>query len=169
MRSDRSGDFTVREAQPADADPATAIARAAKASWGYPREWLAAWEPQLTISPADLEWHDGFIAETCGEVMGVALLTRTGDTFELAHLWVAPEAQGRGVGRRLLGAVCDRAAIRGATELRIESDPNAVSFYERMGARTVGSVQAPVCGQDRVLPVMALPVRRSATAGDALS
>lgn len=149
---------TVRDATPEDAAEATRIAKRAKASWGYPREWLAEWDPHLTITPAELGWHDGFMAELGNRAVGVVLLTRTGDTFEVAHLWVAPEAQGRGVGRWLVQAVRMRALEQGAEVLRIESDPNAVSFYERMGGRVVGSVQAPVCGQDRTLPVMALPV-----------
>ena len=162
------GAATVRDAIPADATVATRIAKAAKASWGYPQDWLAEWDPHLTISPSDLEWHDGFMAGLGSREVGVALLTRTGNIFELAHLWVLPDAQGAGVGSRLVEAVRNRAAERGATALRIESDPNAVSFYERMGARVVGTVQAPVCGQDRTLPVMALQIRRGATAGDAL-
>lgn len=158
----------VREAASEDAKAATEIAFRAKASWGYPREWLAEWKPKLTFSPDYLSWHDGFVAEVDGEPVGIAVLIRTGDTFELGHLWVAPEAQGQGAGRKLLEAVRVRAFERGAEWLRIEADPNAVLFYERMGARAVGEVRAPVCGQDRTLPVMTLPVRRSATTGEAL-
>jgi hypothetical protein len=38
--------------------------------------------------------------------------------------------------------------------LRIESDPNAQSFYEKIGARKVGEVHSEVDSQPRVLPVM---------------
>ena len=41
-------------------------------------------------------------------------------------------------------------SIRG----KIESDPNAQGFYERMGAKVVGEHVGEVEGQPRILPVL---------------
>jgi hypothetical protein len=38
--------------------------------------------------------------------------------------------------------------------LKIEAEPNAQNFYEKMGARQVGEHHTEVDGQPRVLPVM---------------
>jgi predicted N-acetyltransferase YhbS len=74
---------------------------------------------------------------------------------------VRPEAQRRGIGRRLLGAAVDAARGRGLTALRIESDPNAAAFYESCGARRVGERAAPMPGApDRVLPLLAIDLAR---------
>ena len=45
-----------------------------------------------------------------------------------------------------------------ASVLKIEADPNAQSFYERMGARKVGEHHSEVFGQPRTLPVMEVAV-----------
>jgi hypothetical protein len=42
----------------------------------------------------------------------------------------------------------------GFRNLEIESDPNAESFYERMGAHRVGASIKEVDGQRRELPIL---------------
>ena len=41
----------IRRALSGDSERLTQIARAAKAHWGYPEAWLAAWKPILRITP----------------------------------------------------------------------------------------------------------------------
>ena len=72
----------------------------------------------------------------------------------LEHLWVLPEAMGRGIGRALFSHAVQRAKALGVQAIRIESDPYAEKFYERMGARRVGENRSEVDGQVRLLPVM---------------
>ena len=62
-----------------------------------------------------------------------------GERMDLLHLWVLPEAMGRGVGRSLFRHALERARILGFRELEIESDPNAEGFYRRIGAHRVGT------------------------------
>ncbi len=76
------------------------------------------------------------------------------DEAEIEHLWVDPACQGAGIGRALLEAALEIARRSGAESVRVESDPNARSFYERMGGRYMQEVPAPVLGIDRTLPVL---------------
>ena len=76
--------------------------------------------------------HDGpgaWVAVSDGQVVGVAESVRRGDFWGLSMLFVHPDFQSRGVGRRLLGAAGDYAA--GATQRMIESspDPRALRRY----------------------------------------
>jgi GNAT superfamily N-acetyltransferase len=141
----------VRPARPGDAEAATRLAVAAKASWGYPAEWMERWQTDLTITPGYLETNPAWCAVDSGEVTGFCALEAGRDGWELAHLWVHPSAQGRGAGRALLGAAVGRAGGR----LRILSDPHAEAFYRRMGAVPAGWEDAPMSGEpDRRLPVL---------------
>jgi ribosomal protein S18 acetylase RimI-like enzyme len=148
----------IRPARLLEAPALTAIAHAAKRRWGYPEAWIAAWSQGLTIAPAMIDAHTVLVAEVGGEVRGVAVLADRQSYWSLEHLWVDPAAQGQGIGRALFEAVTDAAGRRRGGVVRVESDPHAVGFYERMGARHAGSVPAPVLGTDRELPVLELDV-----------
>ena len=74
--------------------------------------------------------------------------------LRLEHLWVLPEATGRGIGRSLFTYALERARASGAQSLEIESDPNAAGFYLRMGAHQVGASLSELEGQPRELPIL---------------
>ncbi len=148
----------IRAARIEDADALTRIAHVAKASWGYPEAWLAEWAPILTITADYLRAHRVLVAEEEGDTLGFAALEDGPGGPEVGHLWVLPERQGGGVGRALVRRILIEARRRGWNSVRVESDPNARAFYERLGGIWIGDVPAPVAGVDRHLPVLQLPV-----------
>jgi GNAT superfamily N-acetyltransferase len=146
---------------PEDAPRLTALARAAKAHWGYPAAWLEAWRTGLTIAPEYIELHTVLVAESPVRqppILGVCALEDHGDHWRIEHLWVEPSAHGAGVGKALVKCVLAIAGRRRPGGIvRVESDPNAAGFYRRLGAREVGSVPAPMDGEPaRVLPLFEL-------------
>ncbi|HET7551031.1 MAG TPA: GNAT family N-acetyltransferase, partial [Gemmatimonadaceae bacterium] len=151
-------DFALRLAVRGDAPRLTALAREAKAHWGYPAAWLEVWRDALTITPDYIETHAVLVASIESEpdsVIGMCALEDHQDHWELAHLWVDPRAHGRGAGSALVRrALTIAARRRSGSVVRVESDPNAAGFYRRLGAREIGSVPAPMEGDPaRVLPV----------------
>lgn len=144
----------VRPAMEDEAALLTGLARAAKASWGYPEAWLHEWKDALTLTPAYVAEHTVLVAEVGGAVVGVAALETGDGEGELAHLWVLPGWHGRGVGRTLVERALEEARTAGCRSVRIESDPNAEDFYLRLGALRVDRVAAPVAGRRRSLPVL---------------
>ena len=82
-----------------------------------------------------------------------------GDTPELVHLWVLPEAMGRGVGRSLFLHAVDRARALKLPRIEIESDPNAEPFYEGLGARRLRTVRRDMDRQRRDVPIMVYEIR----------
>jgi ribosomal protein S18 acetylase RimI-like enzyme len=87
----------------------------------------------------------------------LAAIRPEGSTLALEDLWVDPSAIGRGVGRLLVRHAAERGRALGATRLVLEAYPNAVGFYERLGARRIGDSEPGVWG--RRLPLMALDLR----------
>lgn len=149
---------TIRPAVPADAPALTAIARTAKAHWGYPAAWLAAWEPALTITADFVVRNFVWVAEQDGTPVGFLGLIDQGTHWDLDHLWILPEHQGRGVGRRLFDLGMAAVRERRPGTVRIEAEPQALGFYQRCGARQVGAVNAPVLGTPRELPLLEIAV-----------
>jgi ribosomal protein S18 acetylase RimI-like enzyme len=77
--------------------------------------------------------HDGPVG--CG-----AVKLHGRDPAEIKRMWVAPEARGLGVGRRLLTALEGEAVARGATATRLETNRSlgeAVSLYRSAGYEEV--------------------------------
>lgn len=78
--------------------------------------------------------------------LGLATLDRRepGDTLQMDGIAVDAAARGRGVGTRLLAAICDHARSRGKSHVRldvIDTNPRARALYERQGfiaGETVG-------------------------------
>jgi len=150
-----TNELTIRRAGPAEAPALSRLASLAKASWGYPSEWLAAWESDLTLTPEYVEAHRTFVASLDGRVVGVLVLEEHGDHWSLEHVWVSPDAQGLGIGRGLVAHALATAWLVRHMRVEVVSDPNAEPFYRKLGARRIGARPAPMPGApDRALPVL---------------
>lgn len=149
----------LRRAGPGDAVAATMVAHAAKAHWGYPPHWIAHWTRELTVTPRYIAEHHTVVATIGDQVVGFHAIEQRGERWSLAHLWVAPEWHGHGIGRRLLqDALAAIARIRPGV-VEVESDPHAASFYERCGGRRVGAIPAAMPEEpSRTLPLLEFSV-----------
>lgn len=143
---------TYREAKPSDREALAAVARAAKAHWDYPAEWLELWRDELVLSPEEIDAWYVPVAETEGRIVAFAAVSRNGDQAEIEHLWVLPSHMGQGLGRALFGRAIARCRERGVTEVEVVSDPNALGFYQAMGGELVR--HQPTQPAPRTLPVL---------------
>ena len=141
-------------ARPEDADVLTQIAHAAKRHWGYPERWIEAWRDILTMRPEFIAANVAYCAIEDDRVVGFYVLTTEHDGVHLDHLWIIPTAMRRGIGRALFEHAADQARTAGFDSIRIEADPNAEAFYQRMGAKRVGTSVGEVEGEKRELPLM---------------
>jgi len=109
-----------------------------------------AWiEKYYSVEPHDREILDdplNYIIYSGGHIffalledrpIGTVALLKAGDrSFELAKMAVSPEAQGRGVGARLIDACIDYAATTGKAEIFLESNTRqeaALHLYRKAG------------------------------------
>jgi len=143
----------IRRALPEEADLLTQIALSAKRHWGYPSRWMDIWTPQLTFSPDYLQENESWIAEVDHPIAFYTLQERDGNAW-IENLWVLPEHMGQGVGKQLFLHALSRSLELGYNILRLEADPNAVVFYEKMGMHKMGERHSQIEGQPRSLPLM---------------
>lgn len=144
----------IRRARPDEADVLSRIAFSAKAHWGYPKHWMEMWRSQFTFGPEYFEKNEGWAAVL--DDFPVAFYTieeRNGQAW-IENLWIRPDHIGQGIGRRLFLHATDLARGRGYRVLRLESDPNATGFYEKMGMYRIGERTSEIEGRPRILPLM---------------
>jgi len=79
------------------------------------------------------------VAESEGELVGLALLTQAG---KLALCYVLPDALRCGVGRALLDAVEQQARTWNISKLHLHSPARASQFFERHGYINAGKEKA---------------------------
>jgi GNAT superfamily N-acetyltransferase len=144
----------IVRAKPEDAEALTEIAHAAKRHWGYPERWIESWREILTMRPEFIAANVTYSAIEEGCPVGFYLLTTEDDDMHLDHLWIAPPAMGRGIGRALFEHAVAQARGLDHRTLKMEADPNAEGFYTRMGARRAGVTVTSIEGQRRELPLL---------------
>jgi ribosomal protein S18 acetylase RimI-like enzyme len=103
-----------------------------------PDGWWQRW-----VSEADGRAKVLLVAEDEGEWLGVVGgFVRIDPTeVHLISMWVAPEARGRGVATRLVGALALWAADAGATRILLfvqEANAPAQALYDRLGFQPTG-------------------------------
>jgi len=114
----------------------------AKASHGYDDETMRAFAPALAVTSESIERNWVLVAERDGIPLGFAHVERRDDPAIawLEDLFVDPDSQRQGIGRLLWEAAFNHARTTGATEIRLDADPYATTFYERLGAVVVGAI-----------------------------
>lgn len=146
--------FVIQPASPGYASLLTEIALSAKRHWNYPERWIELWIPALTITEEYLATHETWMALIGEKPAAWYSFNKNEEGMWLDNLWVLPESMGQGFGRELFLHALERCRSQDIKTLKIEADPNAQSFYEKMGARKVGEHRGEVEGQPRILPVM---------------
>ena len=134
-------ELKIRAARPGEAEALSALCTRSKAHWGYDAEFMRLSATSLTVKPELIASGRVVVAEdNTGRVLGVAAVAPMDETgsYDLDRLFVEPEALKRGIGQALMRAAENIARDEGAARLIILADPNAASFYERMGAVRIG-------------------------------
>nr|QDF38614.1 GNAT family N-acetyltransferase [Bradyrhizobium symbiodeficiens] len=116
----------------------SALCFRSKAVWGYDKDFMEACRRELSIDPDEMISTSIAVAEDYGKIVGIAQVKVVGSEADLLKLFVEPTALRRGIGRALFIWATDIAASMGADRLVIEADPDAASFYRRMGAQDRG-------------------------------
>ena len=95
-----------------------------------------------------------WVVELGGRIVGVAYIHVDKAEPEVqAHihaLYLAPEAIGKGVGRRLLGLMLDFARNAGAKAVTLDSTLTAQDFYKRFGFVETGPLNRKEIGGSQV-------------------
>lgn len=122
-------------------DDAAAISSVLLSSFGPHREHYTP-EAFVIVTPSPEAIKGRFaegpqwVAEIDGQIVGTVGITREPEGLYIRSLGVVPEAQGRGVGHKLLDAIDEYASITAVTRVFLYTTyfvPAAVKLYEKQG------------------------------------
>ncbi|MFJ8989492.1 GNAT family N-acetyltransferase [Streptomyces sp. NPDC102279] len=132
--------ITIRRAVARDAKRLTRLVRGSGAYRGR----YAAATAGYRVGPDYIEAHRVFVAvdvdEQGGRVLGFYSLVLAPPELDL--LFVADDAQGRGIGRLLIAHMRSEARAAGLDRVLVVSHPPAEGFYHRVGAVRTGTALA---------------------------
>lgn len=148
----------VRPAVMSESAILTEISFKSKHYWDYPEAYFKVWQAELTITPAYIQNNLVYAAERDGEIIGYAAIVQVkvdflaGKVFVqkgfwLEHIFVIPEAIGKGVGSALLNYIKSECRKMRISTLLIFADPNARGFYDKAGASYQGESPSSIEGR----------------------
>ncbi|MEO0794503.1 MAG: GNAT family N-acetyltransferase [Verrucomicrobiota bacterium] len=123
-----------------DIDSLNRIAQCSKQYWGYGPELMALWADQLAIDSSRIGTDLIEIGIIHSQRIGFYSVDLA--SCELDGFWLLPDKIGRGFGRQMFRRMEEALRLRGVRDIQIVSDPNADSFYRRMGAKKTGVTES---------------------------
>lgn len=137
----------IRPAKGEEWETLSRLALESEAHWGYSEEFLAVFAEKYGVTQGFLESHPAFLLERDGEVLGFYALAPQGTEAELEFFYISPRAMGQGAGRELFAHCAALCRSQGIGRLTLVTSPQAVGFYEKMGARAAGEVPSAIDGR----------------------
>ena len=114
----------IEPGTPQYAEAAELRYRTMYAEWDVPRERLADTDGRTYLHLA---------AFSADRIVGYGRLHLEGGESKIYQVCVDPAWRGRGVARRLVEALADRARVEGRAEVELDARRHVIGFYEKLG------------------------------------
>lgn len=149
----KTENMQVLKAQNEDLTILNQITFASKQFWGYSDQQMEAWKEMITMSEIYLKENTVYklVQE---EILGYYSFIIFENYVELDNLFIKPEKIGQGLGTFLIQHLLDEITKMGHQKIVLFADPNAESFYKKIGFQTIGN--KPTQDKTRFLPIMEL-------------
>lgn len=143
------------KATPEDHKELTKLIRLSKNYWQYGAAQIEAWHKELSVTEEDINTNSFFKLIENQELIGFCSYILLPDqVLYLENLFIHPDFIGKGYGAKGMAFMLKEAATNNCTQILLDSDPNAESFYLKYGFVTYDQKQSSIEG--RFLPKMRL-------------
>jgi GNAT superfamily N-acetyltransferase len=137
----------------------TQITKKSKAFWGYSEEQIEIWSKFLTVTSGYIDANTVYKLSVENQIVGYySFFNQDEKTVKLDNLFVLPEYIGKGLGRLLMEHFLLNIDKTNANKITLNSEPNAESFYSKLGFVKVGEIETSI--KDRYMPIMELTIKR---------
>jgi GNAT superfamily N-acetyltransferase len=154
-----TSEYKIRNAKHGEEIFLSELAIRSKAYWGYTNDFLNTCRLHIKIDHEYIEKWPVVLIENNNEILGFYSLKIIKSEPRLDNLWIEPKYIKQGIGRILFEHACETAKYLGWTHFRLAGEPDAVEFYEKMGAKLIGKIQSRI-SEDLFLPHMEMSFER---------
>lgn len=152
--------ISIKDATLNDLNKVNSILRISKSYWSYNKEFIDIFMEKFGITPEYLENHTIKLFYIDNRLAGFYNFEiNTDNLFELANFFLHPDFIGKGIGKILWDACCQTALEQEKYEFILWSDPNAESFYLKMGCEKIGVRQSPMM-PDRYPAILKFKIKK---------
>jgi N-acetylglutamate synthase-like GNAT family acetyltransferase len=143
----------VRQASVKDLQMLNQILYHSEAYWNHYERYMAGFISLFQMNETDLNISIGRIIEKGGTIIGFFRIEPKGNSGELDYFYIRRDCIGKGFGHRLWLHMLQVCRDNGISELTWVTDPGALPFYLKMGAREMGWTRSKINGK-RLIPKM---------------
>ena len=142
--------MTLRKASPEDSEFAYRVKKAAFKEY-VDKAWSWDEDEQRKLHEQRFAAQDFQVVSLAGTDVGVMASVVASDCVKVNQLFVLPEHQGQGIGRKCMLLAMEEARRLGLpVRLRVlKVNPRALSFYRRLGFMRTGETDAHVLMENR--------------------
>lgn len=134
-------------AGPEDVAGLRSLANQSEAHWGYDRVFMEVFDRTFNITERFILENPVFVSRQGDDPEAFWGLKQDEDGWELEYFYVAEPALGKGLGRRMWDHLTDWCRENRVYEFCFVTSPQAVGFYEKMGAVQDGMVRSAIDGR----------------------
>lgn len=143
----------IEKANITDNEILTTITKKSKAYWGYSEEQIQKWNENLTISQDYIRENNVFKLVENDLIIGYySYIFENENTVKLDNLFILPVHIGKGFGKYLFLDFLNRMKEEKIERIILDSEPNAESFYSKMGFVKIGEFETSI--KNRFMPIM---------------
>ncbi|MGC7872713.1 GNAT family N-acetyltransferase [Desulfosporosinus sp. SYSU MS00001] len=155
-------EIEIRQAKASESNELTAISFTSKGFWNYPEEYFDIWKEELTITPEYIQDNMVFVVTVDGKITGYFSIVEVEEDFctgkvvirkgyWLEHFFILPEFIGKRIGSQLISYAKELCRKKNINRLMIFSDPNAIGFYDKVGATYIEESLSSIEGRNVLL------------------
>jgi GNAT superfamily N-acetyltransferase len=142
-----NGQINYRRARATECTLLSQLAYDSEAYWKYSEEFLDIFKKEYAVTEKYINENIVLIAENRTGIIGYYSLIRHKNAAELEYFYISTQYIGKGFGRKLWNHLISQCRKEGITEFDFVTSPQAVKFYEKMGAVQVGETRSLVDGR----------------------
>lgn len=143
-------ELTFRKAETSDTELLRNLAFSSEQFWGYDEKFMETFDRTFNITPDFIKRHPVYvgIAAEFSEPVCFWGVIPDGDSGELEYFYTRSSRLKKGYGRLMWNHLTDWCLRNRIRTLTMVTSPQAVGFYEKMGAVRAGTRESSIDGRN---------------------